>query len=60
MFSLVPSPGWTSRLESVRSAGVWDDLREQEEEVEEEEEDALVEDELEEDVLVEGELEEVV
>ena len=59
MFSLVPSPGWTSRLESVRSAGVWDDLKEQEE-VEEEEVDALVEDELEEDVLVEGELEEVV
>ena len=60
MFSLVPSPGWTSRLESVRSAGVWDDLKEQEEEVEEEEEDALVEGELEEDALVEGELEEVV
>ena len=59
MFSSVPSPGWTSRLESVRSAGVWDDLKEQEEE-EVEEEDALVEGELEEDVLVEGELEEVV
>ena len=60
MFSSVPSPGWTSRLESVRSAGVWDDLKEQEEEVEGEEEDVLVEGELEEDVLVEGELEEVV
>ena len=60
MFSSVPSPGWTSRLESVRSAGVWDDLKEQEEEVEGEEEDALVEGELEEDALVEGELEEVV
>ena len=52
MFSSAPSPGWTSRLESVRSAGVWDDLKEQEEVEEEEEEDALVGDELEEDVLV--------
>ena len=39
---------------------MWDDLKEQEEGVEEEEEDALEGDELEEVLLVEGELEEVV